>query len=172
MSQDHHSQHSTLRERIVEHIFLGEVLRTFWRNDIVNLEILKSEFDAHGYDVVLGMAAIVRHIQLRTKLQRIGRAKVKPARVPISTQLATKPSGCVIWIVVSPTLELGPYFWFGAAPGTPLPDLSEFRAPKRLGRRAGGERPMRINHKVIPGSAFEKIDSLDELLIRLFGQTK
>jgi len=54
--------HSTLRERIVEHIFVGDVLRALWRRGILDVEILRPEFDAHGYDVVLSRGRIVRHV--------------------------------------------------------------------------------------------------------------
>jgi hypothetical protein len=47
-----HSTHSTLRERIVGNLFIGDVLRTLWRRGITDVEILRPEFDAHGYDVV------------------------------------------------------------------------------------------------------------------------
>ncbi|WP_292295075.1 hypothetical protein [Marivita sp.] len=43
-----HYTHSTLRERIAEHVFVGEALRTLWRLGIHDVEVLRSEFDAHG----------------------------------------------------------------------------------------------------------------------------
>jgi len=61
-----HSTHSTLRERIVEHVFVGEALRTLWRRGIVDVEVLRPEFDAHGYDLVIARGDIIRHIQLKT----------------------------------------------------------------------------------------------------------
>jgi len=45
--------HSTLRERIVEHVFVGDVLRTLWKRGVTDVEILRPEFNAHGYDVVM-----------------------------------------------------------------------------------------------------------------------
>jgi hypothetical protein len=59
--------HSTLRERIVEHVFIGDVLRTLWRHGVTDVEILRPEFDAYGYDVVMSRGAIVRHLQLKTQ---------------------------------------------------------------------------------------------------------
>ena len=63
-SIDMHSHHSTLRERIVEHVFVGEALRTLWRRGITDVEVLRSEFDAHGYDLVT-LAERLRHLDLR-----------------------------------------------------------------------------------------------------------
>jgi hypothetical protein len=51
-TEDRHFTHSTLRERIVEHVCVGDVLRTLWRLGVTDVEILRPEFDAHGYDVV------------------------------------------------------------------------------------------------------------------------
>jgi hypothetical protein len=144
-------------------------LRTFWRRGIVDLEVLRCEFDAHGYDLVLSRGPTVRHIQFRTKLQRSNVPPVTPQRVAISKQLADKPSSCVIWIVVTPELELGPYYWFGGAPGEPLPDIASYRQPKRIGRRAQGDRPLRANHRTTPTGMFERVDDLDGILLKLFG---
>jgi hypothetical protein len=82
--------YSRLRERIVEHVFIGDVLRTLWRKGIFDVEVLRSEFDFHGYDVVMTRGAIVRHIQFKT-----GKAK-KPGNVIVALALADKPSGCII----------------------------------------------------------------------------
>lgn len=158
-----HSVHSTLRERIVEHVFVGEALRALWRRGITDVEVLRSEFDAHGYDLVMGRGAIVRHIQFKTGV------RAKPAPVSVSRALADKPSGCVIWISVSLELDLGPFWWFGGEPGKPLPDLSAFASPKRIGRRENGERPLRLNHSKVPASRFRRVEALDGVLELLFG---
>jgi hypothetical protein len=62
-TEDRHFTHSTLRERIVEHVFVGVVLRTLWRLGVRDVEILRPEFDAHGYDVVMSRGPVVRHVQ-------------------------------------------------------------------------------------------------------------
>jgi hypothetical protein len=100
---DRHSINSSLREHIVEHVFVGEALRRLWQHGIVNVEVLRSEFDAHGYDLVLARGNIVRHIQLKTGLAK------RPGDVSVPMSLAEKPSGCVIWISVTEKLDLGPY---------------------------------------------------------------
>lgn len=159
-----HSLHSTLRERIVEHVFVGEALRNIWRRGIADVEVLRSEFDAHGYDLVMARGAVVRHIQFKTGIRK------KPAPVSIARALVDKPSGCVIWISVSLGLDLGPFWWFGNLPGQPLPGLSDYANPKRSGRRESGERPQRLNHSRVPAAQFRRIDTLDGILEALFGQ--
>jgi hypothetical protein len=52
---------------------------------------LRSEFDAHGYDLVMTQGRAARHIQFRT-----GTSK-RPGGVSVSLSLANKSGGCVIW---------------------------------------------------------------------------
>jgi hypothetical protein len=61
-----HTVHSTLRERIVEHVFVGEALRWLWNRGVTDVEVLRSEFDAGGYDIVMSDSYVVRHIQFKT----------------------------------------------------------------------------------------------------------
>ncbi|MFE3835591.1 hypothetical protein [Pseudogemmobacter sonorensis] len=58
-----HSRNSVLREIILEHLFVGELLRHLWRAGVTDAEILRSEFDAGGHDLVLSRDALTRHIQ-------------------------------------------------------------------------------------------------------------
>ena len=48
-----HNVHSTLREQIVEHVFMGDALRRLWQLGMTDVEVLRSEFDAGGYDLVM-----------------------------------------------------------------------------------------------------------------------
>jgi hypothetical protein len=159
-----HYQHSTLRERIVEHVFVGDALRTIWRRGVVDVEVLRPEFDAHGYDLVMARGPIVRHIQFKTGASR------KPVDVSVSQALAEKPSGCVIWIRVAADLDMGPFFWFGAAPGMPLPTIDGYPNPLRATHNKQGVRPLRKNHRLIPREIFRQLANLDELLETLFGE--
>src|ERR1700722_4827584 len=110
MDEAFHFEHSTLRERIVEHAFIGDALRLLWQRGIVDFEVLRSEFDAYGYDLVMARGLVVRHIQFKTGIR-------KPPKVSVAAALGTKPCGCVIFIVVTPALQMGPFYWFGGRPG-------------------------------------------------------
>src|SRR5665213_385681 len=158
MDSTAHSHHSTLRERIVEHIFVGDALRTFWRRGLTDVEVLRSEFDAHGYDLVMARGRIVRHIQFKTGKSR------KPGKVSVARSLADKPSGCVIWIRVADDLNMGPFFWFGGPPGDPLPAIGHHRNPRRATHNKAGTRPPRKNHHEIPGAEFRALTTLDDVL--------
>ncbi len=110
-----HHLHSSLREKIVEHVFVGEALRALWRRGIFGVEVLRGEFNAHGYDLVMGRGKVVRHIQFKTGVRD------KPRRVSVASVLADKPSGCVIWIQVDNGLDMRCFWWLGAEPGEALP---------------------------------------------------
>lgn len=43
-----HFINSTMRERIVEHILVGEALRRLWQLGVPCVAVLRSEFDAGG----------------------------------------------------------------------------------------------------------------------------
>ena len=159
-----HYTHSTLRERIVEHVFVGDALRRLWQLGVTDVEVLRSEFDAGGYDLVMSYRKIVRHIQFKTMM--VGG---KAADTKISLKLMGKPSGCVIWIVVTPELELASYLWFGGLPGEQLPNISDMKVAKHTKGNSKGMKTNRPNHRVIRRSRFEKIDTLDAVLRRLFG---
>jgi hypothetical protein len=108
--------------------------------------------------------SITRHIQLKT-LTVGGRA----SEVKIGLALAEKPSGCVIWIVVTPGLEAQSYLWFGSKPGAALPDIGLLRTAKHTKANALGEKAYRPNHRLLPRSRFTRLTSIDEVLANLFG---
>jgi hypothetical protein len=161
---DLHFIYSTLRERIVEHVFVGDVLRRLWQIGITDVEVLRSEFDSGGYDLVLSYRSIVRHIQFKTM-----RTGGKADSVKVGLKLMEKPSGCVIWIVVDPNLNLQSFLWFGGTPGEPLPDIFSMRIAKHTKGTSTGVKNERVQHRIIRRSQFDKLTSLDELLSRLFG---
>jgi hypothetical protein len=49
----YHSEDSSLREQALGHIFLGQLLAAMWRSGRRDIEVLKSEVDRGGYDLVL-----------------------------------------------------------------------------------------------------------------------
>jgi hypothetical protein len=158
-----HFHHSTLRERIVEHVFVGDALRTLGRRSILDVEVLRSEFDAHGYDLVMARGNIVRHIQFKTSMTR------KPGAVSVPLALAAKPSGCVIWMRVAADLSIGPFYWFGGPPGEALPMIGHYPSPLRATHTKEGVRPVRQNHRTVPATEFRPLQTLDEVLEALFG---
>ncbi|WP_341353507.1 hypothetical protein [Burkholderia gladioli] len=158
-----HTTHSVLRERIVEHIFVGEAMRRLWQRGVLDVEVLRAEFDAMGYDLVMCCGSVMRHVQLKVSLANGARLGVT-----INQQLARAPSGCVIWLGVSDDLEIKEYLWFGAAAGHPLPDLSSYRTGRHTRANALGIKAERANQRVLAKTAFEKLEGFEQVLERLF----
>ena len=160
-----HYVHSTLRERIVEHVFVGDALRRLWQRRVTEVEVLRSEFDAGGYDLVMSYRKIVRHIQFKSSI-----TGGKAAGITASLKLMDKPSGCIIWILVTKELKLDSYLWLGGSPGQPLPeDIRELKVAKHTKGNAEGIKTEKPQHRIVPRGRFERLGSLDEVLERLFG---
>ncbi|GLC91272.1 hypothetical protein Tamer19_06800 [Cupriavidus sp. TA19] len=159
-----HSVHSVLRERIVEHLFVGQVLQRLWQRGVTDVEVLRSEFDAGGYDLVMNYGNIVRHVQLKVSV--VGAATSK---ITASLKLQERPSGCVLWIVVRQCLSIESYRWYGDLPGRPLPSIRDMKVAKHSRADSTGQKGERPNQRVLPISGFQRIHSLDELLKMLLG---
>lgn len=163
-NSEQHYMHSLLRERIVEHVFVGDALRRLWQRGVTEIELLRAEFDAGGYDLVMSYGSIVRHIQFKAIV--VGGSRTS---ITANLNLMQKPSGCILWIVVTPALDVHSYLWFGGAPGQPLPDLREMKVAKHSKANAAGVKLARPNQRVVPRSAFTPLASLDAVLEQLFG---
>jgi hypothetical protein len=165
MAETHpHALNSTLRETIAEHLFVGDLLRRLWQRGIYDVEILRSEFDAGGYDLVLSYRNIVRHIQLKTIIAT-GRA----VEVKVSIKLAQRPSGCVVWIILDEALEMSGFLWFGGEPGKPLPAILDFKTARHTKANSEGHKAERLNHRIVQRRHFEAVATLDGLILRLLG---
>jgi hypothetical protein len=61
-----HYAESSARENLIEHVFLGELLRGLWRKNVRDLEVLRPEVDSGGYDLALEFKGVTRHVQLKS----------------------------------------------------------------------------------------------------------
>jgi hypothetical protein len=158
------SVYSSYREMLLEHLFAGAVMRHLWLDGYRRLEMLKPQVDNSGYDIVLETDSVVRHIQLKSS-----KDKSSTGRVNINVALEQKPSGCVIWMYFDPvTLELGPFLWFGGSPGEKLPSLSGYDIATHTKRNATGIKSERPNIRIVPRAEFERIETIEEQVVRLF----
>lgn len=164
-SNEQHSVQSVLRERIIEHVFVGEALRRLWQLGVAEVEVLRSEFDAGGYDLVLSYKDVVRHVQLKSAIEG-----GKTSDVSVSLKLATRPSGCVLWIIVDEQLVFRGYRWFGGAPGQRLPDIGGKKVARQTRANKDGVKADRSGHRILRRGDFEQLASLDAVLQRLFGE--
>ena len=159
------SLHSSFRENVLEHLFIGRCLQALWVRGVFAAEVLRADVDGSGYDLVVEANGIIRHIQLKAS-----RADGRTARQTVNLALARKPGGCVVWMVFDPnTLDVDHFRWFGGRAGEPLPPLDGFKTAKHTKGNSAGEKLERPNIRVLPKARFERIDGFAELLERLFG---
>lgn len=159
-----HSTRSSHREALLEHLFAGEVMKHLWQRGDWRLEVLKPQVDDGGYDLVLEANAVVRHVQLKASFRGS-----KVSQTNISTLLAKKPSGCVVFMWFDPaTLELGPFAFFGGAPGQPLPDMGGMKIGRHTKGNAQGVKAERPNMRKVPLSKFERLKTVEQVVSRLF----
>lgn len=166
MTQDH-AIYSSAREKLLEHLFVGEIMRHLWLSGRRDVELLRSEVDNGGYDLVLECNGIVRHVQLKASHRGS-----KTAKVNININLADRPSGCVIWIQFDETtLELGPYLWFGGKPGEPLPPLGD-RVSRHTKADMTGLKKERPALREVRKASFVNLSTISDLAVTLFGKVK
>lgn len=164
MRNAEHFLHSSQREALLEHLFCGEVMKWLWLHRHFGLEILQPEVDC-GYDLVFELGSVVRHVQLKA-----AQKGSSVSAVSVNQRLADKLGGCVIIIEFDPgTLALGPYYWFGGAPGERLPDLEGFPLAKHARANAQGVKRERPSIRRIRKTQFERLDTLDLVMGHLFG---
>lgn len=157
-------EHSQLREKAVERIFLSELSKVLLLERGTPFEVLRSEFDAGGYDVVVAAGDVMRHVQLK-----VTRQDGKRRHVDINMALAARPSGCVVWMMADPeTLGIGPFFWLGARPGAPL-EIPECRIARHSKANASGVKTERQALRNVPKSRFRRCDTINDIADALFG---
>lgn len=160
-----HFLHSSFREKTLEHIFIGDCLRQLWAKGIRDAEVLRADVDGAGYDVVMEVGGVLRHIQLKASYN--GSSVREQA---INAKLADKPSGCVVWMGFDPdTMRLGPFFWFGGPPGQPLPPITGFKKARHTKANAEGQKTERRNSYKLKRTSCERLETLDQVLDELFG---
>src|SRR6266436_297724 len=159
-----HSSDSSLREQALGHVFLGQLLTFMWRNGARDIEVLKSEVDRGGYDVVLESNRIIRHVQLKSSFRG---SKVR--EVDISTKLLHKPGGCILWLEFDrETLAIERFYWFGGEAGNGLPDLGA-RISRHSKANSKGEKNERLAHRVVAKGDFQMLADISEVVRKLFG---
>ncbi len=161
---EEHSQNSSFREKLIEHLFIGELLKISWKNKDFSFEVAKPEVDNSGYDLIIESNNILRHIQLESAF--IGSTT---ASQNINISLSKKPSGCVIWIYFNQdNLELGPFLFFGNKPGRPLPCLESYKTAKHTRANSTGHKAERKNIKTVSKNKFTTLSTVEEVYKILF----
>lgn len=164
---EQHYLRSSYRERLVEHLFIGELLKYGWLKNLTGFEILRPEVDDSGYDLLVEYKGFARHIQLKSSF--VG---ARASSHAIQTVLTHKPSGCVVWIKFDQhSMAIQQYLFFGGPPGSPLPSMEHLRTARRTTPNAQGEKPERLGHRVVPKSLFSPVSKIERLFELLFDTT-
>ena len=158
---------SMFYEQLVEHVFVSEVLQEVWYYFGKTVEVLRSEVDSSGYDVVFECNGILRHVQLKTS-----KADAKASGQKVNVALANKPGGCIVWLVRHEDRETCrvrlSYLFFGGKAGQRLPSLEGFKVAKHTKANAEGVKAERTAVRIVPKSRFVPISSTRELVECLF----
>jgi hypothetical protein len=167
MASSEHTLHSSYREMVLEHAFIGDLLRYFWKRGIYAVEVLKSEVDDSGYDIILEYHAIVRHIQLKSSF-----AGATTQSVKVHTKLQRKSGGCVIWIIFSKdSLDFQEFRWFGNPPGERLPDIANFPVAKHTKADSTGRKNERPDIRTVSLKHFTILYTIADIASKLFDLT-
>lgn len=154
---------SSLVEKVLEYHFLAGVTAELLGRDMP-FDVMRSDVDCHGHDIVIEANGIVRHIQLKAMA-----SGGKRADVTIHAALATKASSCVAWMIYDPvTFEPVLFRWFGGAPGQPMPNPGE-RLARHARANSEGVKAARPMHRVIKGSRFRELPDFATVVDVLFG---
>jgi hypothetical protein len=159
-----HYEESSAREKLVEHVFLGELLRGLWRKNVRDLEVLRPEVDGGGYDLALEHRGLIRHVQLKSSHRN-----AKRATITANVKLVDRPSACILWIYFDPdTMLLWPYLWFGGAPKEKIPSFG-VKVARHTKHNAQGKKGDHRGHRVIAKRHFTRLDTIDEVIQKLIG---
>jgi hypothetical protein len=157
-------------ELIIESTFLSELLQEAWFGRGQNVDVIHSSVDAFGYDLVLQLGDVTRHVQLKAKRQ--GGSTTKYA---INTLLTAQPAGCVICIIWTQRPETHrlqlEYRWFGNGSKEQLDGLGD-QVSKHSRGNAQGVKPERVRMRDVKLSSFDEPCSMPALLDKLFGPTE
>ena len=166
---------SSLRESLIEHLFVGEILKTLWLSRRTEVEVLKPQVDNSGYDLAIECRSgtedghsILRHIQLKAS-----HTGAKRGSVNVSLKLTQKPNWCVIWIFFDPvSLKLGPFLWFGTEPGKPRHDISTLKLTKHTKGDSQGKKKERPGMREVSKAKFTSLASIENVIKLSFSGAK
>lgn len=159
-----HSEHSSYREKLIEHLFVGELLKLSWLDHNCELEIANPEVDNSGYDIIAECYGVLRHIQLKAAHLSSSTTQQK-----VHIKLADKPSGCMVWIIFDEdTLNFDHFLFYGDKAGEPMPSIDSLKVAKHTKGNKDGLKAERPNIRVINKGQFVRLNTINELFDVLF----
>jgi hypothetical protein len=159
-----HSDYSTYRAKLIKHLFVGQLMKISWANKLTDnslplIEILESQIDAYGYDLVIEYKDVVRHIQLKTK-----KSTGKAQKVAVKASLSAKPSAAVIWIFFDEKdFSFDKFKYFGGKARQKMPDIKNYKIAKHTKGDSTGKKNKRPKQRVIKVAEFTNITNIQDL---------
>ena len=162
------SDESSFREKLIEHMFVAELLKYSWckarKTDSMLIEISRAEVDRGGYDIIAEHDGVLRHIQLKGSI--VG---AKTGKQKVHVALENKPSACVVWVFLDvDKWELGSFYFLGGKPGGRIGRLPARVAKSTKGDSEGNKKEL-PNFRMVNKGDFTKLDDVERLWDALFG---
>lgn len=87
------SEFSNFRESMVEHRFIAELMEYCWQRDFFDIQVLHSEIDDSGYDLVVSIKNNTSFLQLKVTSE-----ESRVCEFPIHQNLVSKPNAFILLI--------------------------------------------------------------------------
>lgn len=163
---EQHYLKSSYREKLIEHLLIGELLKLSWTSGACSLEISRPDIDNQGYGLIAEENSVIRHIQLKT-----AKLDAKAAYQKVHIALATKLSRCVLWIFFDETtMQLGLFLFFGGKSGEKLRDISQFKIAKHTKGNKNGVKAALPDIREVRKNAFVRYDRIELIYDALLGR--
>jgi hypothetical protein len=157
------SINSVYREKLIEHLLLGELLRHSWFEGAL-LEVSRPVVDRAGHDLVLEVGQVCRHVQLKTSS-----VEARTVKQNVHVSLAARPSGCVLWVRFEPsTLKLSSFLFYGNQPGDPMDSVHDCPVAKHSKANSSGVKALRPSLRTVKMNQFRRIEGIPALYAALF----
>lgn len=153
---------SSYIEKIIEHIFLSEILTIAWKMSKKKINVIRPEVDNSGYDLILECNGIMKFIQLKSSSENIKKQNIN------SKLFEKKEFAVILAIVDKEEMNIKEYYYY-ADKNIVVTKLKSAKHNKANSKGVKTERP---NIKEIPNSGFVKLNSIMELLEKLFPDIK
>lgn len=159
--------HSSFYEKLVEHVFIAEIVSSAWFNNKLQIEIARAEIDNSGYDLIMECNGIIRHVQLKTS-----DADAHTRYQKVNIKLGEKPSGCVVWIKRNTKNGNKPFkmefLFYGDENCGKLPSIDNMPWARHTKGDSKGKKNLRLHIKKLKKGDFTPVKSIEDLIGLLF----
>lgn len=159
------SEYSGSIEKLLKIRFVSDLSRALWLTGCRDFDVLRSNVDDNGFDLMIEAKNVIRHIQFIFTANGDETLDAK-----VDYRLSTKASGCIIWVEYDPdTLNITTYGWYGTYQGLGLPRIW---VPERSSHNSDSIKPLTDNRRLLQKSKFTPVRSIHQLIGHLFGRSE